>query len=743
MSASAPIAFPTPLPGPEEMALLKGVAIEEIDTAVIITDASGRFLYLNPRFSELTGYLPEEVTGRAIRDLCSRHAASCGHIDDILSRVRLKRQYSGEVLIHNKDGHPMWVELNATAVRDERKRQRLIATVTDITYAKLHDTLQRKVLEALLEDRPLVDTLNLICHEVETLLHGVTMSVLRIVDDHLVPLAGPNLPDWYNNAINGVPVGPNQGSCGTAAFRGEPVLVNDIATDPLWAEYRKAVAPLGFRACWSTPIKDKTGKVVGTFAFYAPKPLVLNTFTQSMVDICSRLCSLAFEKCAFQDRIQFLAHHDALTGLPNRAFFQARLAEEAARATRQKTQLALHIIDLDRFKEVNDTLGHPVGDEVLKTVARTLQTHAAPGDVTARLGGDEFVFLQVGVTDRTQAELRATQLVDGIREALAAQFDHHGPQTSASAGFALFPDEAPSFDHLIRHADMALYRAKTEGRNRWRAFDATMAQALLYRRRLESDLRDALAADGEGLSLVYQPQFCLNDSRIIGYEVLARWKHPSFGAIPPSEFIPIAEEAGMIAELGAWILNHACDAASTWADDLTIAVNLSPAQIFEGDLTAFVKATLARTGLDPARLELEVTEGVLIDNTERALHVLHGLKDLGVRISMDDFGTGYSSLSYLQTFPFDAIKIDRSFTQGLDGTHSKHGLHADAIVRAVIGLGHAIGIPVIAEGVESQPQFDRLKALKCDAVQGYLIGKPLPHLIDPLPEFDAKIVRIA
>ncbi|UDF02853.1 EAL domain-containing protein [Asticcacaulis sp. AND118] len=719
---------------PDDLTRLKGIAVDQIDTALVITDTSGRILYVNERFRTLIGYSLPELDGRTLADLCRRHSDSCQHLEDLLTQVHLKGRQSGELLIHDRDGHPMWVAFSAAAVTDAHHRRRLIATLSDITYTKLHDTLQRKVLDALLQDTPLRETLSLLCQEVEHLVQDVRMSVLRVEGDTLSPLAAPGLPDWYNTALEGAAIGPVAGSCGTAAWRGEPVMVNDMRTDPLWAPFQALAAPLGYTACWSTPVKDKGGKVIGTFAFYSAKPFVLNTFVQSIVDICTQLCTLAFEKGAYQERIQYLAHHDALTGLPNRGFFQARLTEEAHRATRQKTQLALHLIDLDRFKEVNDTLGHMVGDEVLVTVAETLRRLAAPGDVLARLGGDEFVVLQVGVSDRAQAEACADRLVTGIRADLADQFGRNGPDVGASLGFALYPSEGPSLDHLTRHADMALYQAKTDGRNRWRAFNADMADALIRRRRLESDLRDALAHGQCGLSLVYQPQFCLNLNRIIGYEALVRWAHPELGNIPPCDFIPVAEESGLITALGQWILSRALDMAATWPAHLTLAVNLSPVQIFEGDLTRYVQHELLRTGVRPQRLELEVTEGVLIENTERALHVLRQLKGLGVRIAMDDFGTGFSSLSYLQTFPFDLIKIDRSFIDGLtpspDRKVHKHGIPAEAIVRAVIGLAHAIRVPVIAEGVETQAQLEQLRDMGADAVQGYLIGRPRAHRLD-------------
>jgi diguanylate cyclase (GGDEF)-like protein/PAS domain S-box-containing protein len=712
---------------PASISALIAGAIHQTHVAVIVMDVRGRFVYANNAFSALTGLDQRTLLKRSIYDLCRDQLASRGAIESALKTLRRKSSCDGEVLLYNRDHHPIWGGFSVTKVRDDAGKLWLVATVTDITYGKLYESLQQKVLEALIQDKALSDILTLICLEAEELLPGITMSIQRIDQDGRIrPLAGPHLPDSYKQALNGAAIGPSVGSCGTSAYRGEPVLVNDIATDPLWEGYTQLVAPLGFNACWSTPVKDRCGRVAGTFAFYSHTAITLTPFIQSMVDICTRLCALAFEKRDYEDRLQFLAHHDALTALPNRTFFQRRLSEEAIRARRRKSALALHVIDLDRFKEVNDTLGHPVGDDVLKIVARTLIEHSSKTDVIARLGGDEFMLLQTGVKSAADARLRAEHLIHAVRNAIMDHVPLTAGMVSASLGYALYPQDAANIDLLIRHADMALYRAKSEGRNRACAFDASMADAVNHRRRLEHDLREALSRDDQagplGLSLAYQPQLRLSDQSLIGFEALARWHHPEFGAIAPDIFIPIAEEAGLIVPLGEWILKEACTTAATWDMPLTIAVNLSPLQIFDGDLAHHVHDVLVRTGLAPSRLELEVTEGVLIQNTDRALHILRRLKMLGVSIAMDDFGTGYSSLSYLQIFPFDKIKIDRAFISDLE----RNG-HAKAIVRAVIGLGHAIGVPVLAEGVETESQLEILRSNGCDEAQGFLIGRPMPQ----------------
>jgi diguanylate cyclase (GGDEF)-like protein len=421
------------------------------------------------------------------------------------------------------------------------------------------------------------------------------------------------------------------------------------------------------------------------------------------------------QQLAAEARIRHLAHYDALTGLANRSLFMSRMEEELFRAGRAGVSLALLYIDIDRFKDVNDTFGHQVGDGLLCEVARRLERIAEPGDLVARLAGDEFVF----VTRR--AGPAACEVADAIVASLSLPVVIEGCAlaTTPSIGVAIFPRDGGTTEDLLRSADMALYRAKAEGKGTYRAFDPSMAEDLRQRRAMQRDLERAI--NDCALTVVYQPQVRVTDRSITGFEVLVRWTHPELGPVPPSTFIPLAEEAGLIGAIGEFVLYEACAEAATWAEPLSIAVNLSPLQIAQGDLPGLVRTVLLRTGLAPGRLELEITEGVLIHDSNRALHVLRQLKSMGVRIAMDDFGTGFSSLSYLQKFPFDKIKIDRSFVTDVD-----HNGHSRAIVRAVLGLGRSLSIPVIAEGVETGAQLDLLEAESCTEVQGYLTGRPAP-----------------
>jgi diguanylate cyclase (GGDEF)-like protein/PAS domain S-box-containing protein len=419
------------------------------------------------------------------------------------------------------------------------------------------------------------------------------------------------------------------------------------------------------------------------------------------------------ERRQAEARAEHLARHDPLTDLANRMAFNEHLDGVVASAVAEQTQFAILCIDLDRFKEVNDIFGQGVGDALLCEVAKRLQ--AACGDAfLARLGGDEFTLVCVG--EPAAAEALAGRLL----QAVAGDIEVAGNtlRSGMSIGVAVYPTDGNDPAVLLANADAALYRAKAEARGSIRFFEPDMDKRLRYRRALEHELRSAIPR-GE-LSLHYQPQASMS-GEIRGFEALVRWQHPARGMVSPGEFIPLAEESGLIVPLGEWILREACREAASWPNPLRIAVNLSPVQFRHGDLPTLVHTVLLETGLAADRLEIEITEGVLIGDFARALSILRRLKNLGVRIAMDDFGTGYSSLSYLQSFPFDKIKIDQAFIANLE-----HNPQSAAIIRAVIGLGRGLELPVVAEGVETKAQLAFLVGEACNEVQGYLIGRPQP-----------------
>jgi diguanylate cyclase (GGDEF)-like protein/PAS domain S-box-containing protein len=416
-------------------------------------------------------------------------------------------------------------------------------------------------------------------------------------------------------------------------------------------------------------------------------------------------------------RIAHMAHHDALTSLPNRVLFHERLDEALLRVRRDRDKFAVLYLDLDQFKSVNDTLGHAAGDKLLMAVAERLRTCLRGSDMVARFGGDEFAVLQMGLAGPPEAGILAERIVTLLSE----PYDIEGQQAviGTSVGIALAPADGETSDQLLRNADMALYQAKEDGRCTFCFFQPGMGASLRAHHTLELDLRKALGASE--FEVYYQPLVTLETGVICGFEALLRWHHPLRGMVPPAEFIPLAEEIGLIVPIGEWVLRQACAEAAGWPDDLKVAVNLSPVQFKKGNLPQMVFATLASTGLPAARLELEITESIFLAESKANLATLRRLRALGVSISMDDFGTGYSGLSYLRAFPCDKIKIDRSFISELS-----ESADCMAIIKAITNLGSNLGIPTLAEGVETETQLAWLREAGCTEMQGYLFSRPVP-----------------
>jgi diguanylate cyclase (GGDEF)-like protein len=416
-------------------------------------------------------------------------------------------------------------------------------------------------------------------------------------------------------------------------------------------------------------------------------------------------------------KIEYMAHHDALTDLANRVLLNERLEQALGQRIHREEMVAVHHLDLDQFKAVNDTFGHPAGDKLLKIVADRLRTLVRETDTIARMGGDEFVVVQVPIADPAEATSLAQRIIASMSEPF--DLDGHQAVIGTSVGIAVGPSDGLKPDRLLRNADLALYRAKGDGRGTFRFFEAAMDLQMQTRRIMERDLRKALPA-GE-FELYYQPVVNLASGDISGFEALLRWNHPEQGLVSPAAFIPLAEETGFIVPMGEWVIRQACATAAQWPGDLSVAVNISAAQFRNPGLMQVIVGALATSGLQPTRLEIEITETVLLQNRETTLAVLHQLRELGIRIAMDDFGTGYSSLTYLQCFPFDKIKIDRSFVK--DITENAGSLN---IVRAVAALAKGMGMTATAEGIETREQLDRITCEGCTEMQGFLFSRPLP-----------------
>ncbi|RUO97295.1 EAL domain-containing protein [Hyphomicrobium sp.] len=423
------------------------------------------------------------------------------------------------------------------------------------------------------------------------------------------------------------------------------------------------------------------------------------------------------ERKAAEAKVAYLAHHDALTGLANRVFLRKRLDELLASRKRSGNGVAVLCIDLDNFKVINDSMGHAAGDSLLQQLTTRIQGSLRKDDIAARLGGDEFAVVLANANHAVEVSSVAQRIIDALREPFA--IDDQAVNVTASVGIALCPSDGETAEALLKNADLALYQAKGDGKGCYRYFEAEMNVRVQARRKIESELHHAYMSGG--LEIHYQPLVTLNSGEVSGFEALLRWPHSERGFIPPSEFIPIAEECGLIAPITDFVLHRACQDATTWPKKARLAVNMSPQRFRIGNVFQAVSEALKASGLEPERLELEITEALLLENSESVLSILHSIRSLGVRISMDDFGTGYSSLSYLRMFPFDKIKIDGSFVRGIG-----FGTESQAIIRAIMGLGSSLGMTITAEGIETESEQAFLRAVGCDEGQGFLYSKARP-----------------
>ena len=700
----------------EQMDVLS-LAANETDNAVIVTGREGRILYVNAGFSRMFGWNAEQAQGRYPSELLQVPQAS----------VRRWRQagaglFRSEELVRDLIGRPLWCSVVANPILDARGQPvNSVMLLTDITHTKLHEVLQNKVLDALVRERPLVDVMDLVCREVERIAPEVKASILRVdAQGRMHPLAAPSLPEAFSQSIEGARMGPHAGSCGTAAYRGKAVMVSDIASDPLWDDYRQLALPLGLKACWSSPIKNSEGRVIGTFAFYYEQCRGPDELHLRLVDVSLPLCALALEREEARAHIRQLAFYDTLTGLPNRSLLLAEAEQAMTRIENDEAEMAVLFIDLDRFKQINDSLGHPAGDELLRLVAARLQEVVREQGLVGRLSGDEFV-----VVLPYCGGLLASQIAERIlaRLALAHRVGGVSLITLASIGISLFPSNGRDMETLLHRADIAMYQAKNGGRGSYRFFSEEMNQRAQERLALESALREAVQR--QALSLHYQPQVRLDDGRVHAVEALARWRHPQLGAVAPNRFIPLAEECGIIGELSQWVLREACRQLADWRRRgihiPAVAVNLSPADFRDPDLPVRLQDLLQRNGLAGTDLVVEITEGMLLDNHPATLDILRAVHGLGVRLSMDDFGTGYSSLGYLHRLPISELKLDRSFVAELNA-----GAAAQALTDAVMNIGRSLELMVVAEGVEDEAQLELLRQQGYPVAQGYLFSRPLP-----------------
>jgi diguanylate cyclase (GGDEF)-like protein/PAS domain S-box-containing protein len=702
--------------------------IDKVPDKLWVKDADGRFAIANRATASEYGLPgPAALIGKTDFDLYAHELAQ--QFFEIEQRIIRSGHAAADMdeCIVDASGQTRWLSTTKVPLLDDRNEAAgLLGISRDITDRKQADVLrtgQSEILEMIAMSAPLDGVLDRLMRLVESQLTGIFASVLLLDDEgaRLRHGAAPSLAESYIKAIDGVPIGPKVGSCGTAAHRRESVIVADIATDPLWEDFRELAAEQGLRSCWSTPIFSHQGLVLGTFAMYSGAVRVPTENEADLIEVATRIAGIAIERKRAEDRIHFLANHDTLTGLPNRTLLKDRLAQAVLYAERYDRWATVVFIDLDNFKIVNDSLGHNAGDELLKIVAGRMVRCVKATDTVVRLGGDEFVII---LFDQTKSVDLVSASLQKIRAAIAEPVCIEGRnlQVTGSIGIANYPKDGEHADALLAHADAAMYRAKEIGRDNFQFYTPELNAKVHEELALQEELRNAIARSE--FFLLFQPQVDLRTGNVFAVEALIRWRHPSLGIVAPDKFIPLAEETGLIVTIGDWVLHEACRQNKAWQaagmPHMTVCVNVSARQFADKKLVGRVADSLRESGLEARYLELELTESLIMQDVVTGIGTMKELQALGVQLSIDDFGTGYSSLAALKSFPVSRLKIDKSFIADLVSNENDR-----AVTTAVISLGQKLNLRVIAEGVETEGQLAFLRENNCDEMQGYHFSRPV------------------
>ncbi len=581
--------------------------------------------------------------------------------------------------------------------------------------------LQRDVLESVATSNEHGDNLVKLCLATEAMLPKAVASIMLFDNSHenLVVRTAPSIPDAAILQLNGLTPGPQAGSCGTAVYYKKPIYVENTATDNRWQHFGQFAIDFNICACWSNPITDSHGQVIGSFALSSFETRSPIQFQKELLKVAAYLSGIIIQREKIESELWNQIHVDPLTLLPNRTLLNQRLQHGIEISSRNRTKIALLFIDVDNFKMVNDSYGHTVGDEILIRVANAMKQAVREQDTVARTGGDEFTILLEDINDPLDASKVAQKILDSTKESSHLE----DIEITLSIGTSIYPDDTQDQEELLRNADTAMYATKAAGKNSHSFYKPELTQAVQAQITLQNELRQALRNDE--FVLFFQPIFNNTGQKIEGAETLIRWNHPTKGLVMPNDFIPAAEENGLINEITQWVMLHACTTAKKWLNNgielKKLSINLSASEI-SLDCYKKVEMLLEQTGYPANRLELEITETMLMEQGQRAFRELEKIRELDVSIALDDFGTGYSSLHLLRRLPIDKLKIDRSFIMELPQNQDDITL-----TKLIISMGKSLSLQVVAEGVETEQQRHFLSEEGCDLLQGFLLSKPLPE----------------
>lgn len=714
--------------------------LESTADGIFVTDVSGHEVVTNSRFMRMWNlqksgpiYASSDETLSTLANQLLDPAAFLATHKDLSRNIDVNH---GEILAL-RDGR--YFEWNSQPQFVEGRVVGRVSSFRDVSERKRAEALlavEKEVLEMVVCGHPLKVALGVLARHVEVLSGEMFCAILfreNSEEGKLVCATGRSLPDKVVEGIvrhghrvlteifSEVALKEDPRAHGLSdEFSG---VIEHIEGNPVWASYCNLISGHGIQACFAVTIRSSDGRLLGLIVAHYRDPSEQPAHDRQLIWVASHLTSIAIERHQAEERLEVMAHYDALTNLPNRALFHDRLEQALSRAERSKGLVSLMFLDLDRFKAINDSLGHDSGDKLLREVALRLRRCIRETDTVARLGGDEFTVILEQLARPEDAAFVAAKIIETLAEPVVL----NGQETfaSTSIGITLYPLDGERAEQLIKNADFTMYRAKEEGGNGYRFFTRELGTLTTGRLEMESGLRHAL--ERQEFLIHYQPKLDLASGAIIGAEALLRWRHPVKGLISPAEFIPILEETGLIEPVGAWVLKTVCEQLRLWHDSpdlprLVVAVNLSARQLQNKELSNTISGILEATGLKPRLLELEVTESMLMHDPKRAIEILAQIRNKGIlHIGVDDFGTGYSSLSYLKQFPIDTLKIDKSFVDGLPEDEDDI-----AISRAVIAMAHSLKLTVVAEGVEKPEQLEFLRENGCDIVQGYLVSQPVP-----------------